>query len=314
MGPSRVSFTAIRDRIRRAFGPSCERTSNRSPRHTWPSLKVSRSVPKASKTNATRRRPFASGIIVTVLFSRGPWLYIRIDSNGQTGYIPRIICSLYRHQLASNENAYYHHRHPLSLSSTDSSPNRDDELDLTMAAAKKNDKYFIRPYQQHEEQQQRQQQQINRYLSHSTAMLTDQRTYQEHSRKPFVSTLKFDERERRNTCTLPPPLPSTSVVSSRDRRLTFTSNQWPTSTKKPDPVGIHHMNDVSTTTHNAALPARDTDSSSTQDSGYSESTPYFLVQQAVQDLDHASARTSLSKVCKEFARRKANGERRFTFD
>ena len=235
-----------------------------------------------------------------MLFSRGPWLYIRIDSSGQTGYIPRIICSLYRHQLASNENAYYHHRqHPLSLSSTDSSPNRDDELDLTMAA-KKNDKYFIRPYQQQEQQQH---QQINRYLSHSTAMLTDQHTYQEHSRKQFVSTLKFDERERRNTCTLPPPLPSTSVVSSRDRRLTFTSNQWPASTKKPDPVGIHHMNDVSTTTHNAALPARDTDSSSTQDSGYSESTPYFLVQQATQDLDHPSARTSLSKVCEECGRR-----------
>ena len=140
-----------------------------------------------------RRPPFSSGTIVTVLFSRGPWLYIRIDSSGQTGYIPRIICSLYRHQLASNENAYYHHRqHPLSLSSTDSSPNRDDELDLTMAA-KKNDKYFIRPYQQQEQQQH---QQINRYLSHSTAMLTDQhttRSTQENSSSPHSSSTNVND-------------------------------------------------------------------------------------------------------------------------
>jgi hypothetical protein len=224
---------------------------------------------------------------VTALFSRGPWLYVRIESNGQTGYIPRIICSLYKNRIRTNDKNYYHHHH-LSISSTDSSSNKDDELDLTVLP-NNNEKYFIRPYKQ---------QQINRYLSRSSAIINDQQNYKEHSKKRLVQ-INFDERERRNTCTLPPPLVST-LTSSKDRRLTLSSINWPI-LKKPEIVGIHQMNDVSTTTNEGILPPppalRDTDSSSTQDSGYSESTPYFLVQQATPDNEQPPIVTNISKVC-----------------
>ena len=74
------------------------------------------------------------GTIVTALFSRGPWLYIRIESTGQTGYIPRIICSLYKNYLITNDKNYYQHH--LSISSTDSLSNKDNELDLTVHITK----------------------------------------------------------------------------------------------------------------------------------------------------------------------------------
>ncbi len=219
------------------------------------------------------------------MFSRGPWLYIRIESNGQTGYIPRIICSLYKNPMINNDKNYYHHHH-LSLSSTDSSSNKDDELDLTILSNNHDNNYFIRPYKQ---------QQINRYLSHSTAIINDQSKSKELPKKRSTK-INTDERERRNTCALPPPLASIS----KDRRSTLSSINWPITTKNSDTVGIHQMNDVSTTTNNNGLPlTRDTDSSSTQDSGYSESTPYFLVQQATLDTEQIPTVTNTSKVFKK---------------
>jgi hypothetical protein len=233
------------------------------------------------------------GTIVTALFSRGPWLYIRIESNGQTGYIPRIICSLYKNPNLTNDNNYYHHHH-LSISSTDSSSNKDDELDLTTISTD-NDKYFIRPYKK----QQQQKQQMNRYLSHSSAIINDQQKSLEHSKKRLPQ-IHVDERERRNTCTLPPPLSSTST-SSKDRRLTLNSINWPIITKNSETVGVHQVNDVSTTTNTGTIPPpRDTDSSSTQDSGYSESTPYFLVQQATPDTEQVPTISNASKVFENF--------------
>ena len=228
------------------------------------------------------------GAIVTALFSRGPWLYIRMESNGQTGYIPRIICSVYKPRTMVNEKNYHHH---LSISSTDSSSNRDDELDLTIMSGK-GEKHFIRPYQ-HEQQQQ---QQINRYLSQSSAMINEQQKYQEHPRKHFVRP-KVDERERRSTCTLPPPPP---IHSTKDRRLTLNAVNWPLTTKQADVVGIHQTNDVAITTTTATTtipPTRDTDSSSTQDSGYSESTPYFLVQHTSPDAEQPPLLMNNCKVC-----------------
>jgi hypothetical protein len=230
---------------------------------------------------------------VTALFSRGPWLYIRIESNGQTGYIPRIICSLYKNPMIINDKNYYHHHH-LSMSSTDSSSNKDDELDLTILSTNNYKNYFIRPYQQQE---------INRYLSHSTAIINDQSKSKEPPKKRLAQ-IHIDERERRNTCTLPPPLSSTS----KDRRLTLGSINWPITTKNSEATGVHQMNDVSTTTtttttnnNNGRQPlTRDTDSSSTQDSGYSESTPYFLVQQATPDTEQAPTVINTSKVVKHF--------------
>jgi hypothetical protein len=232
------------------------------------------------------------GTIVTALFSRGPWLYIRIESNGQTGYIPRIICSLYKNPNLTNEKPYYHHHH-LSISSTDSSSNKDDELDLTILSAK-NEKNFIRPYRK---QQQQRQQQMNRYLSHSSAIINDQQKPQEYSKKRLAQ-INSDDRERRNTCTLPPPPGS----STKDRRLTLSSINWPIISKNSETVGIHQINDISTSTNNGGgiPPPRDTDSSSTQDSGYSESTPYFLVQQATSDTEQVPTVSNTSKVFEDF--------------
>ncbi|CAF1082857.1 unnamed protein product [Rotaria sordida] len=229
------------------------------------------------------------GTIVTALFARGPWLYIRLESNGQSGYIPCIICSLYKNHMIINEKNYYQHPH-LSMSSTDSVSNKDDELDLTIIS-KHNDKYFIHPYKQ---------QQMNRYLSYSSTIINDQEKSKEHSKKHFVRT-NLIERERRNTCTLPPPLPvsslSSTLNSSRDRRLTVNSINWPSTTKNSEIVGIHQINDGSTVINNGGIPLsqRDTDSSSTQDSGYSESTPYFLVQQITPDTEQIPTVTNTSK-------------------
>jgi len=173
-------------------------------------------------------------MVVTALFARGPWLYIRIDSTGKTGYIPRIICSLYQTRLHTNN---------LSISSVDSSLTKDDEPNTN----------FLHPYKQ----------QINRYLSHSSAIIDDT--------KQRISKIYYDERERRNTYTLPIP-PRANSSSSKERRLTLSSINCPLSTNKQRSV-----NELTTTI------TRDTDSSSTQDSGYSESTPFFLVQQATPE-------------------------------
>ncbi|CAF2440967.1 unnamed protein product [Rotaria sp. Silwood2] len=231
------------------------------------------------------------GTIVTALFARGPWLYIRIESNGQTGYIPRIICSLYKNYITNERNYYQNHHHNLSISSTESISNKDDELDLTVIS-KHDDRYFIHPYKQ---------QQMNRYLSYSSTIINDQQKSKDHSKKKFLQK-NFIERERRNTCTLPPPPPpsapslSSTLNSSKDRRLTANSINWPMTTKNSDIVGIHQMNDGSTVINNGGIPPqRDTDSSSTQDSGYSESTPYFFVQQVTSDTEQIPTVTNTSK-------------------
>jgi len=136
---------------------------------------------------------------------------------------------------------------------------------------------------------------MNRYLSHSSAIINDQQKSFEHSKKRLPQ-IHVDERERRNTCTLPPPLSSTST-SSKDRRLTLNSINWPIITKNSETVGVHQVNDISTTTNTGTIPPpRDTDSSSTQDSGYSESTPYFLVQQATPDTEQVPTISNTSKV------------------
>ncbi|CAF0913494.1 unnamed protein product [Adineta steineri] len=229
------------------------------------------------------------GTLVTALFSRGPWLYIRIESTGQTGYIPRIICSLYKNRIITTDKNYSHHHH-LSISSTDSSSNKDDELDLTVSSP--NNKCFIRPYRQQQKNK------MNRYLSHSSAFINDQEKSTEYTKK-YLAKIDSAERERRNTCTLPPPLPST-LISSKDRRLTLGSINWPITTNQSDTVGIHQINDISIINNKEILPPpppppRDTDSSSTQDSGYSESTPYFLVQQATPDTEQPPTITNPSK-------------------
>ena len=67
--------------------------------------------------------------------------------------------------------------------------------------------------------------------------------------KKRLAKITFDERERRNTCTLPPPL-----SSSKDRRLTLSSINWPITTKNSETAGIHQINDASTTTNNGEIP------------------------------------------------------------
>jgi hypothetical protein len=199
------------------------------------------------------------GTIVTALFSRGPWLYIRIDSNGKTGYIPRIICSLY---------------HNLSTTSTDSSSMKDEELDLTKMFLK-NDKYLIHPYKQP----------INRYLSHSSAIINNQQKTKDHS-KQRLAQMHFDERDRRNTYTLP----RQHLSSSKDRRLTLSSINCPMTTNKQETISTEAI----TITNKNSIPTRDTDSSSTQDSGYSESTPFFLVQQATPDTEQPPSHPTIN--------------------
>ena len=238
------------------------------------------------------------GTIVTALFSRGPWLYIRLESNGQTGYIPRIICSLYQTSHRTNEKPYYHPQHHLSVSSTDSSSsNKDDELDLTILSTNNNE-HFIRPYIK---QQQQAPAPINRYLSYSSAVINDQHKSKEILKKRSAQINNNDERERRNTCTIPPPLLSSAGISSKDRRLTLSSINWPVTTKTSEPVAVHRVTETSTASNNEGIPpTRDTDSSSTQDSGYSESTPYYLVQQTTPDTEQAATVSNPSKVCDPF--------------
>ena len=177
------------------------------------SHRISISIPNASSISSSS---FSVGTIATALFSRGPWLYVRIDSNGRTGYIPRIICSLYQHSSERNKSADC------------SSP--PPQLTLTKMPLK-HERYSLQASKQP----------IHRYLSHSSAIINDF--------KQRIPTHAFD---RRDTYTLP------RQPRQKERRLTLNS--------------IHsHGNEY--------LPTRDTDSSSTQDSGYSDSTPFFLVQQ-----------------------------------
>jgi hypothetical protein len=214
-------------------------------------------------------------VVVTALFSRGPWLYIRIDSNGKTGYIPRIICSVSHHRmLKSNHHHHHHHHHQqlqqhyhhhLSVSSTDSSSLKDDELDLTKLSLNTESFYRHVPVSKPP---------INRYLSHSSAIITDTHHKFQDPSKRRLAQIAFDERDRRNTYTLPRP-PRSSLTSAKDRRLTVSSLQCSTAASQQESLDKQQFPDMSTN----VVPARDTDSSSTQDSGYSESTPYVVVQQ-----------------------------------
>lgn len=127
-----------------------------------------------------------------------------------------------------------------SISSTDDSSSlKDTELDSTQLSLK-NKRYSTHAYKQP----------INRYLSHSSAIINDP--------QPRMIQNQIDQRD---TYTLPRPL------RSKERRLTLNSIHQPTT---------------------ESLPPRDTDSSSTQDSGYSDSTPFFLVQQVTPEKEHVS--------------------------
>jgi len=84
---------------------------------------------------------------------------------------------------------------------------------------------------------------INRYLSHSSAIINDS--------KQHLHLIRFDERDRRHTYTLP------HKTRSKEHRSTQST------------VNL--------------IPTRDTDSSSTQDSGYSDSTSFFLIQTSSSD-------------------------------
>ena len=282
----------IRNLIQRVFAFSYEEISNHLLKHISVFSKVERIF------LIDHGQCSLSGTIATALFSRGPWLYIRLESNGQTGYIPRIICSLYQTSHRNNEKPYYHPQHHLSISSTDSSSNKDDELDLTILSTN-NEEHFIRPYaKQKQSQAAAALSTINRYLSHSSAVINDQPKSKELLKKRPIQ-INHDERERRNTCTLPPPPLSSTITSSKDRRLTLNSINWPVPTKPSEPVAIHQVTETSTSVNNEGLlpPPRDTDSSSTQDSGYSESTPYYLVQQTTPDTEPIATVSNPAKVC-----------------
>ncbi|UJR22033.1 hypothetical protein I4U23_025100 [Adineta vaga] len=202
----------------------------------------------------------SKGAIVTALFSRGPWLYIRNDSTGKTGYIPRLICSSYQHSLRITN---------LSNSSIDSSLIKDEEMIF------KTDKCYNPPRKQV----------MNRYLSHSSAIID--------GTKQRKTKVYFDERERRNTYTLP-IAPRTKPSLSKDRRLTLSSINCPLDSNKQDSL-TYSNNEIRTTI------TRDTDSSSTQDSGYSESTPFFLVQQATPDNEQPTLHSFLNTSKKSHA-------------
>ena len=211
------------------------------------------------------------GTIVTALFSRGPWLYVCIDSNGKTGYIPRIICSLYPSRKIRNN---------LSISSADSSLIKDDEFNLKKESLQNQDD-IINSHQQT----------MNRNLSHSSTIINDSKQYR--------TQMSFDERERRHTYTLPRP-PRSNLFSSKDRRLTVDSINYSSSTNKHGLMNRNHM--MITTlndNNNTIMQTRDTDSSSTQDSGYSESTSFYLVQQAMPDSERVSLYpiSNISQVC-----------------
>jgi len=155
----------------------------------------------------------------------------------------------------------------LSISSTDSSSIKNDELDLTKLPLK-NEQFLIQSSKQP----------INRYLSHSSAIINDP--------KQRITQIYSDERDRRNTYTLPRP------PRSKDRRLTLNSINSTQSINKQETVNINNES-------NNIISTRDTDSSSTQDSGYSESTPFFLVQQVTPDKEQTSLHSMIntSKVC-----------------
>ena len=75
---------------------------------------------------------------------------------------------------------------------------------------------------------------------------------------------------------------------------------WPTGSNHSEKVPIHqtaeHLSTNTNITTNPLQPPRDTDSSSTQDSGYSEPTPYFLIQQSTPDNEQIPKGSNSSKV------------------
>lgn len=186
-------------------------------------------------------------MIVTGLYCRGPWVFIRINSTGKTGYIPRIICSLYENQIIKTPQST---REITTLKHMRKTPMKHE-----------NSLFYST----------KQQQQINRYLSHSSAIINNDCKIKQ---KPCL----FDERERRHTYTL--PRLHRSNLSSKDNRFTYNTI------------------DCSLTKTNSIIPTRDSDSSSTQDSGYSDSTPFFLVQQTTPD-DEQSPSTNSTQVNKK---------------
>ena len=240
-----------------------------------------------AKTCCSHYSRWFPGTVVTALFSRGPWLYVRIDSSGKTGYIPRIICSVSHHRMlrTNHQQPQQHYQHHLSVSSTDSSSLKDEELDLTKLSLKTASLYRHAASKAP----------INRYLSHSSAIITDTHPKLQDQSKRCLIQIAFDERERRNTYTLPRP-PRSSLTSAKDRRLTVSSLQCSTSASQQESLDTHQFPDTSTN----AMPTRDTDSSSTQDSGYSESTPYILVQQLTPETERSTSyslrhRTNVSR-------------------
>lgn len=152
------------------------------------------------------------GMIVTALFARGPWLFIRVDSTGKSGYIPRLICSLDTHEH------------------------------LLASTAAKSEPYY------------------KSTRSVCSAMTSVQ---SEQSKRRRLVYVPFDERDRRNTYTLPRP----NGLFSKDRRSTMNA----LSISNPDHLGSDPPA--------LSIPTRDTDSSSTQDSGYSEPTSFYLDQE-----------------------------------
>jgi hypothetical protein len=169
-------------------------------------------------------------------------------------------CSLNQQQMKTNH---------LSISSIDSSFAKDEELDLTKIPLR-NQSYSMYPSKQP----------INRYLSHSSAIINEP--------KQRIPQILFDERDRRNTYTLPRP------PRIKERRLTSNSINYSLSPSRQETINRNNES-------NPQIPTRDTDSSSTQDSGYSESTSFFLVQQVTPDHESVPLHPVInpSKVCRK---------------
>ena len=171
--------------------------------------------------------------MATAYFARGPWLYVRSDSNGKTGYIPRMICSLY-----------------------------DQGSSL-------NDQWSKNSLKKNVNEPQRSKGNLHRYFSQSSALIADQQNPSSEQRNNHLLSLMVDEQEHRITATLP----RSKFSLGKDRRLTrnFLSKSNQDFVESP-----HEY-----------LVTRDTDSSSTQDSGFSESTPFYLVQSTTPDADRS---------------------------
>jgi hypothetical protein len=218
---------------------------------------------------------FFQGTIATALFARGPWLYVRLHDNGKTGYIPRIICSLYQKQRMIKAS------HP---STCLSSLTKDDEHELKNLSTK------IANYYLHTNKSS-----VARDRSHSSAIIS---AHQEAT--SIDRSQEHTPYRQRNTYTLPRQIRS-NLSSNRDRRLTTSSLNCPLSISNPDSLGIDQQsNGLPLMTSNHSVPLRDTDSSSTQDSGYSESTQASMVQQRgtppATDLSNTPSASQRTKV------------------